>query len=539
MQYSMLANVLAAYLDSIKEREFDLPLNALLRASGFYDIHFTHGNVEFGKDFIAKRDENGITIQYSFQSKAGDVSQSDWRNDIMNQTLESLLSGLSHPSFDKDAPRQTVLVITGKMLGNAALGLQELNETIKQTYHKRPVLVWDRETIIQLLDTNGLEGVYQANASGFLKYGNFYQLYGKALEGHISQREIEEHSRQWLDEAILRDKRLLCSAIESNVFATQCQAKGLIYEAISSHLTLIRTIMHQIHMANEHAEVEQLCEVYSLAISNLKEILKQYLAESKALWDKSGNNLCSIIPGPNSIIMYSIHCARIMEVAGILYFLEVEQSERDAVISFLGSFMSQEPGCAHIPSDYYAVSLVVPVLSLCSSSHRNIAEELLQRSAVWLCDRYQDGFGLADISAEPYDEIATLFGYPFDFMRVRPRKSSFAASVICDLAAFVAKADLYANIVNDIKAVKIFPQYWQVPNTTSLFILEGEDIINYPNIDYSDNYLPFESFTFADHIKNESRSFTITDITGPLGLLLMMLLLRDRYFPTLWPLFIN
>ncbi|GAG55344.1 unnamed protein product, partial [marine sediment metagenome] len=471
----MLANVLAAYLDSIKEREFDLPLATLLRASGFYDVHFTHGNVEFGKDFIAKRNENDITFQYTFQSKAGDVSQSDWRNDIMSQMLESLLSTLSHPNFDKHAPHQTVLVITGKMLGNAALGLQDLNTTIEQTYHKRPIILWDQETLISSLETHGLGVVYQANASGFLSYGDFYQLYGKTLEGHISQREIEEHSRQWLDETIPRDKRLLCSAIESNIFATQCQVKGLTYEAISSHITLIRTIMHQIHTANNQEEVGQLHDVYSQAISNLKGVLKEYLADAKSLWDKAEKNLSSITPGSNNIIIYSIHCARIMEVAGILYFLEVEQSERDTIIAFLVSFISQEPGCAHIPSDYYAVSLVLPVLSLCSSGHRNIAEELLQRSTVWLCDRYQYGFGLADISAEPYAEIVTLFGYPFDFIRVQPRKSSFAASVICDLAAFVAEAELYANIVNDIKAVKIFPQYWQVPDTTSLFILDGED----------------------------------------------------------------
>jgi hypothetical protein len=532
----MLANVLAAYLDSIKEREFDLPLTMLLRASGFYDVHFTHGNVEFGKDFIAKRDDNGTTFQYSFQSKAGDVSQSDWRNDIMAQMLESLLSGLSHPSFDKNAPHQTVLVITGKMLGNASLGLQDLNTKIEQTYNKRPILLWDREILIPLLETHGLGGVYQANASGFINYGNFYQLYGKTLEGHISQREIEEHSRQWLDESISRDKRLLCSAIESNIIATQCLVKGLIYEAIFSHLTLIRIIMQQIHTANNQVDIDQLREVYAQAISNLKEVLKEYLADAKSLWDKAGNNLSSIIPGPSNIIMYLIHCARIMEIAGCLYFLEVEQSERDKIISFLVSFLSQEPGCANIPSDYYAISLVLPVLSLCSSGRRDIAEQLLHRSTVWLCDRYQDGFGLADISAEPYDEIITLSGYPFDFIRIQPRKGSFAASVICDLAAFVAEAELYANIINDIKATKIVPQYWQVPDTTSLFSLDGQDIICYPNIDYSDVHLPFETYSFADHIKNEPRLFGITQHTGPFSPLLIMLLLRDRYFPTLWPL---
>ena len=537
MQDSMLANVLGVYLDSVREREFDLPLATLLRASGFYDIHFTHGNVEFGKDFIAKRSENGTIFQYSIQSKAGDVSQSDWRNDIKGQMLDSLLSQLSHPNFDINAPHQTVLVITGKMLGNAALSLQDLNTQIETTYKKRPIVLWDRETLIPLLETHGLGSVYQANASGFLHYGNFYQLYGKTLEENVSRREIEQHSRQWIDQSIPRDKALLCSAIESHIFATQYKARELIYEAISSHLTLIRTIMHQIHTANNQDDVSQLREVYSQAISNLKEVMKEYLADVNIIWAKAERNLSSIIPGPNNIIMYSIHCARIMEVAGCLYFLELEQSERDKIISFLTSFILQEPGCANIPSDYYAISLVLPVLSLCFSGHRDIAGQLIHHSTVWLCDRYQDGYGLADISAEPYDEIVTLFGYPFDFIKVQPRRGSFAASVICDLAAFIGETELYTNIVNDIKASKIVPQYWQVPDTTSIFTLEGEDIINYPNIDYSDIHLPFESFSFADHIKHESRSFSITNHIEPFGLLLIMLLLRDRYFPTLWPLF--
>ena len=40
---------------------------------GFHDIHFIHGNIEFGKDFIAKRTEDNRVIQYAFQSTAGDI----------------------------------------------------------------------------------------------------------------------------------------------------------------------------------------------------------------------------------------------------------------------------------------------------------------------------------------------------------------------------------------------------------------------------------------------------------------------------------
>ena len=114
----MLKNVLDGYLDGLKgkERDFDLPFLALLPAMGFYDIHFTHGHVEFGKDFIAKKlDSDGVERQYSFQSKAGDISNTEWRNGIQGQMFEAATLTLSHPNFDAMLPNQVVLVCTGRL----------------------------------------------------------------------------------------------------------------------------------------------------------------------------------------------------------------------------------------------------------------------------------------------------------------------------------------------------------------------------------------------------------------------------------------
>src|SRR5437762_2687902 len=115
----MLRNVLEDYLSSIKEREFDYPLTALLQAMGFYDIHFTHGGVEFGKDFIAKRIENETEYQYAVQSKRGDINQSLWRNEIRGQLEEAIVSDLSHPQFNRALARKVILVTTGRLSGNA------------------------------------------------------------------------------------------------------------------------------------------------------------------------------------------------------------------------------------------------------------------------------------------------------------------------------------------------------------------------------------------------------------------------------------
>jgi hypothetical protein len=135
----MLRNVLEDYFSSIKqERDFDFPLMSLLAAMGFYDIHFTHGSREIGKDFIAKRKENDIEYQYAIQSKKGDINQTKCAGEILPQLLLASISGLSHPQFDKTLPRRVILVSTGLLTGNAPLILQDFNESLKNESNRNP-----------------------------------------------------------------------------------------------------------------------------------------------------------------------------------------------------------------------------------------------------------------------------------------------------------------------------------------------------------------------------------------------------------------
>src|SRR5260370_31964098 len=73
----MLAAAFANWISQLNERAFDAAVTELLCAHGFYDLHFTHGAYEFGKDFIAKHDVP-VPTQYAFQSKAGDVGGGEW-----------------------------------------------------------------------------------------------------------------------------------------------------------------------------------------------------------------------------------------------------------------------------------------------------------------------------------------------------------------------------------------------------------------------------------------------------------------------------
>lgn len=534
----MLNNVLGDYLDNVSEREFDFPQIALLRAMGFYDIHFTHGQVEFGKDFIAKRLENENVIQYSFQLKAGNISQAIWRKDIQGQVLEAVISGLSHPNFDRSLSHQSILVITGRLSGNAALGMQNLNENIVYKFQERAIILWDRETLIDFLISYGLEEFYSITSSGHMGYGDFHILYGKSLNGYISEREIENHSRKWLADSVIQNKRILGAILESEILSQNCKKNGFIYESIHAQLTFIRLVLFELNNVSNHDDESLLREIFNHALENLNNNCSEYITCIQEDWEKNDCDLTKMTAGSGSIFTYMVTCARIIETAGLNYFLTHSTESKKTLIDFIVKFIINEPGCSHLPSDWYAVSLVFPVLALKANHLEETAIEFLHRITVWLCNRYEQGDGIAGLGASPVEEITTLFGSNFDFIKTQKTSDSFLATVLSDLVAFIENEQLYCDVINDIKASKIFPTYWQIPDTEDIFLINGRGIISYPNVEYEDQMNRFIDYNFAQHIIHEVKSFNLCKKVDPIYILILMLLLRDRYFPKLWPLVI-
>lgn len=185
----MLANAIANYLDNLGEREFDSPFMALLRAHGYYDIHFLHGSFEFGKDFIAKRNEEGIEFQYCFQTKAGDIALTDWHS-CRGQLDLLRTNALAHPSFNRMLPRKGVFVITGRLLGGAPLAAQDYAEHLR-ALSEIALYVWDRESLIERIAPK-LEITLGENAPGAI-----LKLLGEIDLGRVDQLRIEQFSVSW------------------------------------------------------------------------------------------------------------------------------------------------------------------------------------------------------------------------------------------------------------------------------------------------------------------------------------------------------
>lgn len=529
----MLRNVLEDYLSSIVERDFDYPLSSLLQAMGFYDIHFTHGSVEFGKDFIAKKVENGIEYQYAIQSKKGNISQSIWRNEIKGQLEEAILSDLSHPQFNTILPRKAVLVTTGRLSGNARLVSQEFKTKLETNNQIQELIFWEKEQLAQFSEEYGLLGIYQNTAKGLSGFAQFYLTYSKAINGNLSEREIEEFSRLWLDENLEYRKRILRASIEAEIIAVKLFENGLIYEAIAMYLSLARIVM-QVAYENDNSFV---IEIYDEVIKGkILPLTKFFFSQIKSDWEKADRSLVHLCVKGNffPMLQYLVWCSRILEMSSLYFFLSKEKNEKDEVANFLIDFIQNEEGCGHIPSDRYSVSLCWAILTLIQSEKADEAINLIKRSVIWLCDRVENGFGLAHYDANEYEETATLLGYPFEFVKIEKNTSSFLATLLSDLAAFTGNKQLYSDVVNDIAACNISYDYWQFPDTKAIFTIGTEECLSYANIPHQDSINNFEDFDYSEHIKHEPLSFQIIEKVGINSLVLLSVLLKDRYFPTMW-----
>jgi hypothetical protein len=528
----MLRNALEDYLNSIIERDFDYPLMSLLQAMDFYDIHFTHGRNEIGKDFIAKKLENGVEYQYAIQSKKGDINQSELEK-IQGQLLLASISGLSHPQFNKNLQRQVILVTTGRLVGNAPIILQDFNNELVNTYQKNEITFWGKEQIIQFSEKFGLSGLHQNTAKELKGFGQFYLTYSKAIEGNLSDREIEEFSRVWIDENLYYKKRIFRASIEADIIASKLFEKGLLYEAIMVYLSLARIVMQVTYEKDDSFVKEIYKEIVSEKILSL---CRLFFDQLKSDWENTGKSLLHLCLRFSSFPMlhYIVWCARISEICALYYFMTIKEEEKSEIIDFLIDFIEIEEGFGHIPSDRYAVSLVWVVLALLQSKKRIEAVNLVKKSAIWLFDRIDEGYGLARYEDDEFTETNFLLGYPFDFISLEKNRSSLLATILADLAAFIGDKEFYSDIVNDAESCDVAYNYWQFPDTKAIFVIESEECRNYPNIPHQDSISNFEDFEYSTHLADEPTTFQIVNKVGRESIILLSILLKDRYFPTMW-----
>jgi len=534
----MLRNVLDDYLANIAaESSLIAPFMALLAAMGFEDIHFVHGPFEFGKDVITKKRQGETLVQYVFQLKRGDMSVGKWRSEVRGQVETALSSNLGDPAFNSDGPVEVVLVLTGRRLGAVQLELKDFTAEVPERFGRearpRGFDVWDRDTLVEQFAKHGLEGVNRITVGGVLDYGAFFTAYGQVLADQMSPRALEEYSRRWLDEPKEVAPRLLIACAEAEAFASKFLERGEYYEAVTSYAGAARAVQRSVF---DEEGVEFHVSLYEAILDAITQILKIFKSRLLASLDEKG--LLPLVVGNALPLSYAVQCCRTLELLGLLYFLDGvrdKNEERQAsIVELIERIHSQDPGTVHPLSDVFAVGYVPPVLALLHASKSQAASKLLAETTVFVCDRLEDGKGIAGPYATPEEELEWVFATLLPALQVHHRRNCLIATVLCDLAAMTCDESTYKDVLNDLLAAGAAFWFLTVPDTPVQFGLPGKGSIMFPNIEYVEEAPDLNGMNFGNHLETVPETYKLTSMLGTNAYLLLSFLMRDRYFPKLW-----
>lgn len=471
----MLRAIVANFLSSLTEREFDGPLLAILASKGFFDIHFIHGGFEFGKDIIAKRadPDSGEIRQYSIQSKAGDLGLSEWRA-VRPQLEECEYNTLCHPSFDAELSRVAVLATTGRLKGAAPADAQQFRDNC-QTRGLADFEVWDIEDFLNCLCSDPALGL-TADAVQV----ELIAISTAILNGEISEPTLERFTRRWLEGGEERT-RLNSAAIEASIVCNMLRKTRRLDLAALTALHLYRAAWQSISDGAPPVSAGMRVSALNLFIAYAAELL----AQTEPFLDDP-NALARSVFEPLAVATYPVVCTRLMEVFSLLA-LATDGDLSARATKAVHLMCSDHSGCHRPPSDQFASSLV-PAAVVLARSDPKLAINFLREVSKWLLDRHDpahSGLGLAAIEEDEEVAIERLLGGALCSTRVQPRSQSYIATVVIDLAAALGAEELYEALRSNFSALRIAPTTTAAHEAEAEWRRGGAGVHVHPRVDYA------------------------------------------------------
>jgi hypothetical protein len=515
----LLDGVVDAYLRTLSELDFFDPFQAILGANGFYDIHRTHGTAEFGRDFIAKRLEDGVIWQYGIQTKVGNVGQGEYRRDVLGQIEEvRLLTGMN-PNFDAGLPRKAVLATTGRLIGNAPSAAQ--NYKLQHDTDRFRFEVWTIDSLLELTANApeaALAGPMENHVLGAV---------ATIHVGKFTETSLYDLSNEWITDG---PDELWRSALIALVISGRLKSAGRTDLAALAGVHLVRAAWASVH---GHEPVPQ----KAIDVARAGQAILR--ANAIALLEE----FHSLPAGPRGFVWstqdvgafvnYPIRCLRLLELFGLTGLAESDANTRDSLMNACRTLISDHPGSSHPPSDNWAVSLLAPAIFVALEDPELVGHWLLQVCR-WVADRYDPstGLGLAAVFSEPNEEVQQLLSPPYDFIDVLPRQESLIATVLLDLAAALELSAAYDDIINEILAVGVFTPVVECDDDLAQYCETGRGGVRFePGMQYDGYYATSSGWTSAPHHKRHTPHYL--ERHGYFwDFLSLCTVMRNRSFPT-------
>jgi hypothetical protein len=500
----MLTNIVRKWLATLSsERDLDAPLMAYLGAARFTDVHLTHGPNEIGKNIIGKKVGPARTVQYTIQSKRGNIGTNEWRAPLRGQMWEAVRLGISHPAFDPDLPRQGVLVLSGRLVGGTQEQIDLFNQELVNE-GRLPIEVWHEEALVARFSSVDPSSVYPSDKAGYLGCGQFFSIYGVALDGRLTPRNIERHSRNWLSETY-NATSLLIPAVEAATLANALERARNLYGTYQARLALARVCLD----AAFHSAGPDEAFFSSVATEAIADSIIAAERFSDRVWDlREGareKKLLHVVGGSSGFLSYPLLCTQVGETLALSYFGSTDETKRQSYFSRLTALVTVEPGISNVFSDNQAVSVVMICRALADGGEIPLAKRYLRAIAYQMLNLYANRLGMASVTDDERSELDRLVGIEFPEIRPPQRHASFMATAVVDLCAYLGERDLYEKVVNDLRFIRMTPIYFRPLDSSGQFRLDAEDVAYSVNVEFEPTLSP--TYAYAPHLKDEPRTF--------------------------------
>lgn len=346
-----LADVVAAYVESLTEREFDAPISALLHFLGFEKVRLIHGQFEFGQDFVAQRVEDGIRYQYCMQSKAGNIGITEWRA-VRPQIDEMRTGAVAHPDYDPNLPRRLVLITNGRLIGAAGTSVQTYNAYFGAR-GEALVEFWGVEELLAHFVEILVEG------PPALDRGRTLELLGRMQLGTATRREVRNYAATWfsMDSA---PRTRWGAHLTAAMLARAATDAGR--EDLAAQVTLLL-----LRVAYDHPPKPNTPDPDELVSARrLFELQSDHLWQHVQSGDPVSWTLRSAV-GLDLFITHPVRVARLCESLSLLGLLANDDNDEDrteAIADVLTAIVERTPALSHLVSDEWAFSLLTTVAFL-------------------------------------------------------------------------------------------------------------------------------------------------------------------------------
>jgi hypothetical protein len=266
------------WLTNVNELGFQIPFCEMLLTRGYRVLHISrHSRGEHGKDVVARAADGRL---WTFQMKGGDITFSQWRNELRGQAEDLVRLPVLLPGVDSNEPHTPVLVTNGELRGDAVDSVRQYADVWERAGSGR-LEVWQGPQLLAMF----VEAHGSFLPARLAEFRQFVELYVASGEDRLPRADFARFLERLVEPELTGRKMTeIKRGIESMVLMGSYILEQ--YERVENHIAaaegwtvIAATILHV-------AEREKLAEErYSASLELARVGLERNLArlESEAL----------------------------------------------------------------------------------------------------------------------------------------------------------------------------------------------------------------------------------------------------------------